>query len=116
MTLTKKHWYGILAAGVALALGLAGWNIAQARKAEKEQAMIFQLKQLRAAAQIYAKLQKTNAPDLISIVTVKSPGPPIQLRIDRDAKGQPIDPFGNAYQYDKAKGWVQSGTTGYESW
>lgn len=33
-----------------------------------------------------------------------------------DSKGNPLDPFGNPYRYDRSSGRVQSSTGGYENW
>lgn len=118
MTLSKKSWYGIIAVAVVVALGIAGFNIRAAQKAENEQAMIFQLKQLREAVQIYVKTQKALPPDLKAAMVVSIGGKvvPIQWSFQKDASGNPVDPFGAAYQYDKKTGQVLSSSKGYESW
>ncbi len=118
MALSKNNWYGVILAAVVVALGIAGFNINTAQKAEKEQAMIFQLKQLREAVQIYAKTQKIMPPELKAalVVAVDGKAVPIQWSFQKDAAGNPVDPFGAAYQLDKKTGWVKSGTQGYESW
>lgn len=118
MTLNKKNWYSIIAVAVVVALGLAGFNIHRAQKAEDEQAMIFQLKQLREAVQIFVKTQKTLPPELKSVLVVSVGGKavPIQWSFQKDASGNPVDPFGMAYQYDKKTGRVLSSSQGYESW
>lgn len=118
MTLTKTHWYGIIAGALVLAMGFAGVNIYNARKAEKEKAMIFQLKQLRTAVQIFEMTQKAKPGELTAamVVSVGGKGVPIQWTMTKDSKGAPLDPFGKPYQYDKKTGWVSSGSKGYESW
>lgn len=118
MTLTKQNWYGIIAVVVILALGLAGFNIRAARKAENERAMIYQLKQLREAVQIYVKTQKVMPQDLkaVLVVSINGKAVPIQWSFQKDASGNPEDPFGVAYQYDKKTGRVVSASNGYESW
>jgi hypothetical protein len=99
-------------------LGIAGFNIRAAQKAEKEQAMIFQLKQLREAVQIYTKAQKIMPPELKAalVVTVDGKAVPIQWSFQKTAAGDPVDPFGTPYQFERKTGWVKSGTQGYESW
>lgn len=118
MTLTKTHWYGIIAGAMVLAMGFAGVNIYNARKAEKEQAMIYQLKQLRTAVQIFEMTQKAKPGDLPAamVISVEGKGVPVQWTMAKDSKGVPLDPFGKPYQYNKSTGWVSSATQGYESW
>ncbi len=118
MTLTKQHWYGIILAAIVVALGFAAFNIQAARKAEKEQAMIYQLKQLREAVELYEKVQKAKPAELKAamVVTINGKVVPIQWTFQKDASGNPLDPFGVPYQFDKKSGWVKSGSKGYESW
>lgn len=118
MTLSKQHWYGILLAVIVVALGIAGFRIQAAQKIEKEQAMIFELKQLREAVQLYEVVNKTRPSELKAamIVTVNGKAVPIQWSVKKDGTGNPVDPFGAPYQFDQKSGWVTSRTAGYESW
>lgn len=118
MTISRKQWYIVIIVAVAAALGIAGYNIQTAKKAANEQAMIYQLKQLRTAVQIYEKMQKSLPSELKTVMTVTVNGKavPIQWTLQKDTAGNLVDPFGGLYQYDKKSGWVKSGTQGYESW
>ncbi|PIR21182.1 MAG: hypothetical protein COV45_00110 [Deltaproteobacteria bacterium CG11_big_fil_rev_8_21_14_0_20_47_16] len=118
MTLSKQNWYSIIVAAIVVAVGFAGFNIHAARKAEKEQAMIYQLKQLREAVQLYEMVQKAKPIDLKAamVVTIDGKVVPIQWAFEKDASGNPLDPFGAPYRFDTKSGWVKSGTAGYESW
>lgn len=118
MTLSKQHWYGIIVAAIVVALGISGFRIMGAQKLEKEQAMIFQLKQLREAVKLYEVTHKTKPADLKAamVVTIDGKVVPIQWPIQKDGTGNPVDPFGTPYQFDKKSGWVTSRSAGYESW
>lgn len=114
--MTRKKWYMVIGLAVVIAVGMTAVSIQSARKSEKEQQLIFQLKQLRSAVQIYAKIRGNKPPDLSTAMEAKYKfGQPIQWKMERDAKGNPIDPFGNRYRYGPT-GWVQSSTPGYETW
>ena len=79
--------------------------------------MIFELKQLRTMTEIYMKIYKVKASDLLTAMEAKYQfGQPVEWKMSRDAAGNPLDPFGNRYQYDKDSGWVYSITKGYEKW
>lgn len=118
MTLSKQHWYGIIAATIVVALGITGFRIQTEQKSEKEQAMIFQLKQLREAVSLYEVTHKAKPAELKAamVVTIDGKAVPIQWSVKKDGTGNPVDPFGMPYQFDKKSGWVTSRTAGYESW
>lgn len=118
MTFSKKTWYGIIGATVVVAFLLTGFNIRGEQKAQKEYAMIYQLKQLREAVQIYQITNKSLPPELKAALVVSRDGKavPIQWSFKKDSAGNPVDPFGTPYAFNGKSGWVSSKTHGYESW
>ena len=115
--MTRKKWYAVIGITILMALGFTAVSIHVARKHEKEQALIFQLKQLRMMTEIYMKIYRVKSPDLLTAMEKKYRfGQPVEWKMKRDATGNPLDPFGNPYHYDKDSGWVYSITKGYEKW
>lgn len=118
MTFSKKTWYGIICATVVVLFLITGMNIRGEQKAQKEYSMIYQLKQLRDAVQIYRVTNKALPPELKASLVVTKDGKvvPIQWAFKKDATGNPVDPFGAPYVFNAKNGWVSSKTPGYESW
>lgn len=118
MTFSKKTWYGIICATVVALFLITGYHFRLAQKAEREQAMIYQLSQLREAVQIYLLSHKAMPTELKAALVVTKDGKvvPIQWSFEKDAAGNPVDPFGAPYAFNSKKGWVSSKTQGYESW
>lgn len=115
--MTRKKAYSLVGLAVVLALGITWVKISQARKAEQEQALLFELKQLRAAVEIYATASKVKPQDLPTALDAKFGfGQGVKWTVKRDDKGLPLDPFGNPYTYNTDNGWVASATPGYEKW
>ena len=86
-------------------------------KAAQEEALIFQLKQLRTGVQISLRLDGKLPPSLEEMIdTPFRVGTKIDWKIARSGSGKLMDPFGNPYNYDSGLGWVSSTTRGYENW
>lgn len=118
MTFSKQTWYGIILATIVAAVLMTGYHVRVAQKAEKEQAMIYQLSQLREAVQLYLVSHKALPTELKSALVVTRDGKavPIEWSFQKDAAGNPVDPFGAPYAFNSKKGWVSSKTQGYEAW
>ena len=115
--MTRKRAYGLIGLAVLVAVGVTGVRVSYAKKATREQAMIYELKQLRSAVQIYTMASKIRPPDLKTALDAKFGfGPGVQWTMKRNNDQQPVDPFGNAYAYDTSTGWVASTSPGYEKW
>ncbi len=112
----RKHWYIIIISVVIVATVAAIINRHLAQRAEREQALIFELKQLRIAVQLYLRMQKKWPADLATALDTKHAVHSPNWSMQRDASGKPVDPFGNPYVYDPKSGWLHSTTKGYGSW
>lgn len=118
MTFSKKTWYGIILAAVVAAFLVTGYHVRVAQKAEKERAMIYQLSQLREAVQLYLTTHKAMPTELKSALAIARDGKAVAIQwgFQKDAAGNPVDPFGVPYAFNGKNGWVSSRTQGYESW
>ena len=115
--MTRKKWYTLIVAAVILSFGITAAVAQSAKKAEKEQTLVFQLKQLRTSVQIYVKVNKQTPADLLSAMEAKYDfGQPLHWPFDKNENGEPVDSFGNLYAYDSETAWVSSQTKGYEGW
>ncbi len=101
----------------ALVLGI---KIQMSDKLAKENALMSELRAVRSSVELYIVLNKNIPPDLSSLVTQKYS---FGDRQDTYLKGiklekgdQPIDSFGNKFNYDPKTGRVWPGTRGYEKW
>ena len=112
----RKTWYMLISAVVVIAIGITGVSIHMAKQAQNEQTMISELAQLRTAVQMYKSVFHSNPADLSAALTAKYPFAPPQWSMQRNAQGQPMDPFESPYAYDAKSGWIKSTTSGYESW
>lgn len=108
----------VLVAGVGVAFGLL-----QARgKAQKSEALMRDLSQLRSAVTLYKMVKKENPTNLERLASETynlAPGEatkPFLATLKPAVAGQFLDPFGNAYAYDQQKGWVHSTSRGFENW
>ncbi|MBI2345930.1 MAG: hypothetical protein HYV03_03430 [Deltaproteobacteria bacterium] len=108
----------VLVAGVGVSFGLLNVR----GKANKSDAMMRELSQLRSAVTLYKTVKKANPPSLDSLLTetyMLTPGEAARpfLTTIRPATGNKlVDPFGHAYAYDAHRGWVHSATRGFENW
>ena len=117
-SMKRKKWYFVVITAVVAALCVQGIFIHFARQAERERALIYQLQQLRTAVVLYMKANQEKPADLVSAIETEYRfGQPIDWSFKLDSVGNPVDPFGNLYQYDSGTGWVSSGTESYQnSW
>lgn len=117
-----KYEVIILLVVIAAAL-VAGVSIYKMRvKADKSKLLLSELEQMRSAITTYKTLNKVLPPDLEGLVkltysftSTESPKPYLP-NAKLNPAGKLVDPFGNVYKYDVAKGWVSSSTTGYTDW
>lgn len=95
-----------------------------ARKAQ-EVALQMGLGNIRKAIQLYVLTKQEIPRDLGALMEHNYLSPTADgtifeqaylVAIALDDKGQPSDPFGNAYRYDPKTGLVHSTTPGYENW
>lgn len=114
--MTRKKWYMVIVTAIVLAFAITGLSIHFSRKSEKEQAMIFELRQLRSAVEIYVKIHREKPPDLPTALDAEYPFQTPKWSMGRNAAGMPLGPFGNLYRYNSQSGWVSSTTKGYEQW
>jgi len=102
---------------------VAGLALSKMRgKVDNDRLLMSELEQMRSAITMYKMINKTNPPSLEGLVkqtyTFK-PGDtpkPYLPNIKPGKNGKFIDPFGNPYKYDVAKGWVLSTTPKYANW
>ena len=78
--------------------------------------MMNELAQLRDSVQIYVKLKKEMPESLAKAMREKYTFKTPEVTAQVNEKGQPVDPFGNPYQFEVSRGWVRSTTPGYQSW
>lgn len=114
--MSRKVWYIIIGCVVVIALGITAFSIHKAKNSEKEQTLISELKQLRSAVSLYQVSFKEYPTSLPASLDAKYPFAAPKWTVARDAGGNPLDPFGGPYNYDKTSGWVHSSTSGYEKW
>ncbi|MDO8493728.1 MAG: hypothetical protein Q7S68_00115, partial [Deltaproteobacteria bacterium] len=107
-----------LVIGVALVMAgiFTAYSIHSQKNLMKEQAMIFELKQLRMAVEFYSKSTGQNPPDLRAALQKLQDFKNVRLTMLNVETGEPKDPFGTPYRYVPSAGWVRSGTAGYEGW
>lgn len=107
---------------LVVAAGLIGLTYSTQQKLIKEKGLSSQLQVLRMGEMLYTSVNNAKPAGLKELVegTFVLPGdtlerhyiePPPEL-----LNGNPVDPFGNPYSYDSAKGWIKSTTPGYELW
>ena len=89
-------------------------------KVQNEQALIYQLKTLRAAVQVHLKMYNEKPRNLSSLIQKLKDGSNT-VKLDWKSfkmtnKGQLFDPFNNPYEYDRETGWIRSSTRGYHEW
>lgn len=118
MTLSKNTWYGIIVATIVAAALITTYHARVAQKAEKEQAMVYQLSQLREAVQLYLTTHKALPKELKEALVVSRDGKAVTMQwgFEKDTSGNPVDPFGTPYAFNGKNGWVSSRSQGYESW
>jgi hypothetical protein len=101
---------------------LAASNVFYQSRNGKQRALFYQLQILRSAINLYKLINNKNPPNLEAMASgaYKFPGEELARRyIDNapiDKAGIVVDPFGKAYYYDAATGWIRSATSGYEFW
>lgn len=116
----------LISAAVILAIDRFGSSSDRLR----ETALTIELSNLRRAVVDYAMFQKRLPESLVEItsdnIEIPSEGLQGERKVVlagrfvetalRDTEGNPLDPFGNKYAYDRATGRVWSTTRGYEKW
>ncbi len=89
-------------------------------RAEKENALMNELRSLRSSVQLYLTLQKSYPPDLKSLATQKytigEKQEPYLRGIKTDKENYPVDAFGKMFKYDPKTGWVKAGEEKYSNW
>jgi type II secretory pathway pseudopilin PulG len=106
---------------IVIALAFVAWFTLSSMKskANKDTRLASELQEMRAVITMYKTLNKANPPNLEGLAKQNysfTPGDapkPYLPNIKPDASGKLLDPFGNPYKYDAAKGWVVSTTEGY---
>ncbi len=110
----------VIVAIIAIAAMVLGIRFNMAGKAEKENALMAELKSLRASVQLYLTLEKSYPPDLKVLATQKytiGEKQETYLRgIKLDKEGYPVDAFGKRFNYDLKAGWVKPGEEKYSNW
>lgn len=115
--MSRTKWYIAIVTVIGLLCGSAGVSVYFERKSNNEQAMIFQLQQLRSIILMYVKTHDTPPETLAQAMEAQYDfGQPIQWKFKRGTAGEFVDPFGYRYQYNVATGWVHSSAPGYEEW
>lgn len=112
----KKFWYSLISITILAASVFIGHNILNSQNGRKEEAMIYELAQLRDSVHIYVRLNKVMPESLAKVVSEKYTFKTPTITAKLNEKGDPVDPFGNPYQLDISIGWVRSSTPGYQSW
>lgn len=112
----RKSWYSIIVGAVIISFGVTGYSIHKAQTTQKEQAMMFELKQLRDSVQIYMKTRNKKPENLSAVINEKYSFHTPEITVHLDSNGKAVDPFGKPYEFDEKTGWVRSGTEGYQTW
>lgn len=113
----RKKWYILVVVVALAAFGMTWMNVQNARKSEKEQELIFELKQLRTGIRLYIVTHQEKPVNLGVILADKSkPLDKIKWTAEQNNNGEFIDPFGSPYEYNAEKAWVRSTTEAYSSW
>lgn len=115
--MSRKKWYVVIAVVVVGAFGITLYWSNHAKTVEKEQQLMSELQQLRAAVQAYVTINKKK-PESIE----EAFGALYELsqrgveNVNKDDQGNRLDPFGNPYTYDAESGWVKSTSQDYAGW
>ena len=119
----RALWEIVLVVVVLLAVvGVAYGYFYFQEKAENEKALIYQLKTLRTAVQIYITTynqKPQNMKDLYYRTSDKSEKNAIKLNwnaFEFGPEGEILDAFGNPFIYNPESGWIKTQTKNYESW
>ncbi|MBI2342510.1 MAG: hypothetical protein HYU98_07250 [Deltaproteobacteria bacterium] len=119
MKRSKIEIFAVVAV-VILAVGIFGVKSFLINKAEKENALMAELKSLRTSVQIYLVLNKSYPSDLKSLAGQKfvlgSKEESYIKGIKFDREGYPIDVFGQKFDYNPGTGWVSSSVKRYSEW
>lgn len=120
----RKKYEVVILLVVIVAAVVVAFGIYSARgKTQRSELMMSELEQIRSSIITYKTLNKSNPPDLVSLTKMtytfapgEEPRPYLTKDISTNAKGELVDPFGNPYNYNEAKGWVYSSTKEYKNW
>lgn len=109
---------------VGILLVTAISNFLTSVRLARETALRIELSNIRTSIILYLTLNRRYPASLKDMVTDKYTLPTGNnvvkykyiegMAVDND--GNPLDPFGAPFNYDRKTGWVKSSTTGYESW
>lgn len=108
----------VLVASIVIAFGI----YTKRDEARKGKMLLSELANIRSAVTMYKTLNKANPPSLAALTKLNysfeagQPGKPYLENVKVVNTTDVVDPFGNSYKYDNQRGWVVSGTKGYDKW
>ncbi|MBU4484139.1 hypothetical protein KKA47_01825 [bacterium] len=124
MNNVKREWWEVVVM-VSIGLIVAALVLSSVyfeRQMVKQRTMFYQLAILRNSVNLYKSVNRHNPPGLKELVEgyYQFEGEKVTRRYVENAsideKGEVVDPFGSAYKYNPATGWVMSSTSGFEFW
>lgn len=122
--IVKRRWVEAVLAVVILALvgGVSFVTFQAERRLQQQKVLFFELQIMRSAINLYKLVNRQNPASLTALATgvYQLPGDGSTHKYIDHAPtgpdGSVKDPFGEAYAYDPATGWVRSQARGYEFW
>jgi hypothetical protein len=112
----RKFWYSVIAMTAIFSIVITFAGIWQSKKQMNERILLLELTQLRSAIQIYKNKNHKNPENIHQLFQEDNGFTPSPRALTLDDNGNPKDPFGNVYLYDKNSAAIISQTKKYKNW